>query len=203
MLRLSAALFCGLILAGCTTWVNIPAQRGDMASHDPNNATVREVVAAALKHAIVEGVAPAPYAIELPRYTRASTYQKVLASLPVGGMPLPEATEASLPVFRIKQIQVRGLTAQVDLIPPPVEGSAQLMTVYLKGDVHGWYATRSHLWRMPVIDALRMSRPMPAPGTAPIPHRNYEPEKVDESPVAPEPATTTAKPTATAPAPAE
>lgn len=188
MLRLSAALVCGLILTGCTTWVNIPAQRGDMASHDPNNSTVRKVVAAALKHVIVEGVAASPYAIELPRHTRASTYQKVLAALPVGGMPLPEVTDAHVPVFRVKQIQVRALSAQVDLIPPPVEGSAQLMTVYLKGDMHGWYATRSHLWRMPVIDALRMSRPMPAPGTAPIPHRNYEPEKVEESAVEPPPA---------------
>ncbi len=179
MLRNLALLACGLMLTGCTTWVNIPAQRGDMAVHNPNDRTAREVMAMALARVVVDNDQPAPYAIDLPDGAHGSTYQQIIAKLPEGAAPRDDAA-AAVPVYRVKQVQVRGWQGQVDLIPPSTGGSAQLMSVYLKRDWHGWFATRTHLWRMPVINALRISRPMTPPGMAPIPHRDFDPGPAEE-----------------------
>ena len=179
MLRTIALVACGLWLTGCTTWVNIPAQRGDMASHNVNDWNVRDVTAAAIAQVVVDDNPAGPYAIDLPKGTRASTYQKIIEVLP-GGAVVLSADAGAMPVYRIKQIQVRGWEAQVDLIPPPVSGSAQLMSVYLKRDFHGWFVRRTHLWPIPVVEALRISRPMTPPGMAPIPHKDFDPEPVSE-----------------------
>ncbi|MAE62536.1 MAG: hypothetical protein CMJ49_14410, partial [Planctomycetaceae bacterium] len=47
-------------LTGCATYVNIPAQQGDFASHNPNDWTVRRVTAAALTHLLTNADAGQP-----------------------------------------------------------------------------------------------------------------------------------------------
>ncbi len=180
MLRILAVMASVLALSGCATWVNIPAQRGDMAVHNPNEGNVRDVMIAAITRAVTDDQTSGAYAVQLPSGTYDYAYRRVIASLPSGAVRLtPEA--AGLPIYRVKQVQIRGFSGQVDLIPPPRGGSAQLLTVYLKRDLSGWYAKRTHLWRMPVVNALRISRPMTPPGMAPVPHRDFDEKSGDDA----------------------
>lgn len=165
-------------LGGCSPWVNIPAQRGDLASHDPNTSTVHEAVTVALRHVIGQYPPAGPYAVIMPEGTLAETMGLLNAALPEGAGALADETGRT-PVFRVAGIRIRGWGGQVDIIPPAGLKPKRLLSVYLDHDLEGWYVRRTHLWNMPLERALQLARPGP----------RYEPpvEAEPEPVVAPEP----------------
>lgn len=155
----------------CSTYVNIPPQTGDVAGNDPNVVDVVTVQAKALKAVIEDRPSKVPYRFMLPPGSNSQSYrqaQEELGDLAVHGLTLPDnsAGEAGAkvnPPAEVRQVMVRGWTAQIDIVRPSdpnVAGSTlQLVTVYLKWQfVDGWHVQRMHAWHIPVDAALNKSR---------------------------------------------
>ncbi|MEX2214417.1 MAG: hypothetical protein WD768_09835 [Phycisphaeraceae bacterium] len=169
---LSFALFllAATLLTGCTTYVNIPGQTGDVASSNPNNKKIAIIEARALKMVIAESK-PAKYVFALPAGTNAESYALVqeelgdlATSTPPGPVaPPPVEGAGGVPTLEVRQITVRGWYAQVDVVKPsdPANLAAprQLVTAYLKyAPFDGWYAQEVRTWQFPVDEALQKSR---------------------------------------------
>lgn len=146
------------VLGGCAPYVNIPAQRGDMATHSPNNGTVRDVMTAALTHVLTQAGPPEAYAVALPQRSSDPTYRRVLNRLPEGGQRY-NAKNADLPTFSVGAVYVRGTEAQVDIVAPVAGRTPQLTSVYLELAIDGWWVVRDRQWTIPVAEALDLSFP--------------------------------------------
>ena len=167
---LSLFLLTALLLTGCSTYVNIPGQTGDVASNDPNSESIAVVQAKALRMVIDESK-PAKYVFALPAGTNSKTYALVQEDLgdPASSTPPGPGTQdvvegaAGAPTLEVKQILVRGWYAQVDVVKPSdpnnLNAPKQLVTAYLKyAPFDGWYAQEVRTWQFPVDEALKRSR---------------------------------------------
>jgi hypothetical protein len=155
-----AVVLVGLsMLAGCTTYSNVPAQPGDIARNDPNDAPVRQIMAAALE-AVAADQPMERLAIVLPAGTSPANYDWIVPQVSKGAMWSAEPLDPSIPVLEVRQVRLRTWRAQVDIIRPfAADPSRQeLVTVYLKtyglGD---WAVTNLRVWRGSLEDALRES----------------------------------------------
>ena len=168
-----ALLFVSLFtFTACSTYVNIPPQTGDVAGNDPNVVDVVTVQAMAIKAVIEDRPSKVPYRFSLPPGSNTQSYrqaQEELGDLAIHGLKLPDANAAGNtgtavnPPAEVRQVMVRGWTAQIDVVcpsDPNVPGSTlQLVTVYLKWQfVDGWRVQRMHAWHIPVDAALNKSR---------------------------------------------
>ena len=172
-----------IAVGGCSTYVNIPAQTGDIAHNNPNITDIVTIQARAVKAVAQEQKADRPfegaYFFVLPQGANARSYntaQKEVGELATcGTLPAPGPREeewdkpfspqvpANVPTLDVRQILIRGYTGQVDVVrpsdPKDARQPAQLVTVYMKWTpLDGWYAQRMHAWHMPVGDALKRSR---------------------------------------------
>lgn len=159
-----AAVAATVIATGCSgTYVNVPTLDGTVASQNPNLEVVRKVETEALRHVLnrypPEG---GSYAIELPDGTDAPTYWWILKNLPEGGeqlQRLEDDAEELPPLYRVEQVVIRGMIAQVEVVIPPGRyPDDRLVSVFLSPDIQGWYANRSRTWRIPADQALRKVR---------------------------------------------
>jgi hypothetical protein len=156
---LLAAVIC---LGGCATYVNIPAQHGDLASHNPNDVNVKDVEIAAIRYALDRNrVVEQPVALMLPAGTSDRGFEWIVSKLDAPVHRYGSAPPDAL-LYRVAQVQVRALRAQVDIVQPGPAGSRQLLSTYLKRDLEGWYVYRDYLWQIPVDEALYIARPAPA-----------------------------------------
>lgn len=169
-------VFAALTLTACgSPYVNIPPLEGDSpAAHNANGSSVVKVQTVALKHLVLRDNPTDGYVVQLPAGTTAATYAKVLDQLPAGSQtPGGGDAQGDLPHFEVAQVQVRGFSAQVDVIRPGhASGKQELISVYLSVDMDGWYAKQTRVWRVPVDQALALARtaPVTAPEeTAPAP----------------------------------
>lgn len=139
-------------VTGCSPYVNIPAQRGDLATNDPNDHTVRWVVEQSFRRSLTASDISGPYIIVLPEGTVVDTYLYLINQLPEGGQLASESTaEVKL---EAAQIRVRGMRAEVDVIETLPETAPRLRTCYLGHDGMGWVVRRDYVWRAPVNEAL-------------------------------------------------
>ncbi|MBI1369438.1 MAG: hypothetical protein GC162_12390 [Planctomycetes bacterium] len=186
MFRRLAVIVVLAILGGCgSPYINLPGVEGDMASHDVNDINVRKVEAKALAYLLTRQPPTGQYAVALPPGSLTSTYNQVLAAVPAGGDRVTDA-DATIPVYRVAQVQVRGLSGQVDIIRPVGDGQREeLYSVFLETDIDGWYAAGGKLWHVPVDQALALAR-----FEQPKPDKESEPAPAQpaESPTTPEPA---------------
>ena len=159
-LLLSASL---VLLGGCQTYVNIPAQTGDVASSNINGSNVRNMVGEALRGLRGEMLASGRYEVILPAGATPETYTAVLA---IAGEPYTwaDARDSTRVVdkLEVRAIRVRGWEGSVDIIrstdPHTTDAPKQLVTVYLKDYIVGGWASRNiRVWRMNVADALLIS----------------------------------------------
>lgn len=147
------------LLGGCAAYVNIPAQLGDLAGHNPNDATVRMVLGEALRGVLLEHPFDGTFAILLPERTTSKTYDAVASKVSKLAVWPGSRDRTDLPLLEVKQILVRGQSARVDVIrqldgtqPEPRE---QLVTVDLHWHpLKGWLVQRLQGWRLSVQDAL-------------------------------------------------
>lgn len=137
-----------LLAAGCQPYINIPAQRGDTASHNPNGKTAREVMAVAIRAAIDDAGITEPVQISLPDRAEPITYAAIARAV---GDPvvLPDSESgATGAVVGVRAVRVRGVEGEVDVVRPAGGGHEELVTVHLKWDpVVGWGAERVQTWR--------------------------------------------------------
>lgn len=148
----------GLALTGCQgpSYVNIPAENGDLAFNNPNGRTVRAVVVAAVDGVITQTPLDGPVALGLPPKAEVLTYESIADSVTSNVVPFPEGEDAAAPTtatLTVTQVRVRGHKGEVDAIRAPAGGAEQLVTVYTAWDAFGgWRVTRIRPWRIPVPD---------------------------------------------------
>ena len=149
----AVAIIC-LLAFGCQTYVNIPPQQNDTASHDSNGKTVRTVLAKAVRYAIDEAGIVDPVQVMLPANTEKITYAHILNT--IGDQAVSpfddEASDVAGIVFA-KGVRIRGTQGEVDIARPVGDGVDQLVTVYLDWQpLNGWEAFRVHVWRGVAVD---------------------------------------------------
>ena len=157
VLAIASGVLAGAV-GGCAPYVNIPAQRGDLATHTPNNGTVRHVMAAALAHVLAQRRTPEAYAVALPQRASSHTYHRVLEQLP-GEPAAHRVGPTEQPVFSVVGVYVRGAEAQVDVVAPTAEGASQLTSVYLEAAMDGWWVVRDREWSIPIEQAIDLAYP--------------------------------------------
>jgi len=166
-----AVLLAGALIyiTGCgQTYVNIPPLPGDVAGHNVDSTNVAKVEATALTHVINDNPPGEPYAVSLPPQTSSMTYNRVLGMLPKGSSrgaaadsgksPDVETGSKSMPVYRIVQVKIKGLDAEVEVVRPTAAGP-RLASVYLRRDIDDWYVRWSRTWQLPLAEALEMVQP--------------------------------------------
>ena len=178
------ALLC-LTLTSCSTYVNIPAQTGDVAQNNPNVTDVVTVQAVALRAVYDDRPPPGKFQVVLPTGSTPQTYQRVIAALGdqatwthpgtktdidvTDGDKQPTDADAraalqKLPTLAVRQVLIRGWYATVDIARPvnlaQPESPAELVTANLRWFFFdGWYVQGPvRVWRIPVEDALKRSR---------------------------------------------
>ena len=142
---------------GCVTYINIPPQRGDIASHNPNNERLRHATTVALNRILTMYPPAGHYSLELPKGTSNWTYNWIMKRLPQPADDAPIDVDVS-PQYQLKQARVRTDRAQLDIIHPSAEGP-RLSSVFVEWDPWGWYVKRVRLWRVNINDALILARP--------------------------------------------
>jgi hypothetical protein len=142
--------------------VNIPAESGDVASHDPNLKTVLSLELQALR-GVNDSLDPSesPFVI-LPKGTGPAGYEAIVPQVAPKASWSTAAPPAGSLVLEVRQVRVRGTYAQADVIRPAnvaqPEGPREVVTVYLHYDlVFGWHVERLRPWRIGVDDALVQS----------------------------------------------
>lgn len=152
----------GWMLTGCATYVNIPEQPGMWASSNPDNSTAQKIEIAALTAVLTDRQSDEPYRVLLPEGSSDATYNYVVARLPRGARPAPFVAEGDL--YAVAGVFVRARKGQVDIVRPDPTGERQLVSVYLRYDLDGWYVERKRPWQIPLGTALDRS----SPGSDPI-----------------------------------
>jgi hypothetical protein len=153
-----ALTIIGLLAFGCQPYVNIPPQKTDTASHNPNGKTVRVVIAKAVRYAIDEAGITGPVQVMLPADTKSVTYIKVLNAIGEQAVsPDDEDTTGTVGIVFAKGVRIRGAQAEVDIARPIGDGVDQLVTVYLDWrPLNGWEAFRVQVWRGVSVDESHM-----------------------------------------------
>lgn len=143
-----ALLVAAAGLTGCKTYVNIPPQAGDIASHDANSKTVRDVMVTAAAAAMAERSIEGPYQVVLPEGTSALTYAAVAARLGDQASYNMDGPSPETPVLEVQQVRIRAAVAEVDLARPVGPDRSELVTAYLDwSPAGGWAADRLRVWR--------------------------------------------------------
>jgi len=167
-MRVTAQVFglalAALLLGGCATYVNIPAQPGMWASSNPNESTVQNIVIAALTEVLEDRQSEERYRVRLPEGSSDATYNYVIARLPKGARPAPFVAEGDL--YSIAGVYVRAREGQVDIARPAAAEGRELVSVYLRYYLDGWHPYRVRPWRIPLGRAIEQA----------VPGRDLEPE---------------------------
>lgn len=155
----SVACFVAVCIGtGCATYVNIPPQPGDVARHDPNDLSIVQAMGEALNAAVVDQPIQGRYAIVLPEGVSADSYKVVAARLGEAAVWPGDVERPDIPLVEVKEVRIRGLSAQVDIVRPtsPTVGApGQVVTVYLQQNpVTGWHVEQVRIWRANVQDVL-------------------------------------------------
>lgn len=147
MLRsVAAALLAQLIvLAGCTPYVNIPPQKGDLAFHSPNKQTVRDIMIVAARAAIADRPIEGTYQLKLPEGSSSLTYEAVVQALGGAGT---YGDRAAGPMLSVEQVRIRGVSGEVDLVRPVAADRSEFLTAYASWAPNsGWAVDRVRVWR--------------------------------------------------------
>lgn len=146
---------------GCVapSYINIPPLKGDTALHNPNDWVVRDVMVESLKKVIRDYPPAANYSVSFPQGVSEKSRALMIEKLP-HGLETIWNSQNPTPIYAIKQVWVRGLNAQVDIIVPQIAGEPRLVSVFCVTDIEGWYGRTSRIWRLPVEQALQLAQPV-------------------------------------------
>ncbi len=146
---------------GCSSYVNIPAQPGDLASHNPNMGSVQQVITEALDAVLKQNPIDNKFALLLPEETTAKTYAAVVSKLDKNASWPGNKSRNEISVIEVRKILIRGVEARVDIIQPidPANPAIE-QVVSAKLQWHpfkGWVTQRLHKWRLSLEDAMPLS----------------------------------------------
>ncbi len=153
-LRTLALVFTATLFAGCGTYTNVPSQTADIAENDPNTRGVYEVIIPALRGVLADRPIAGNYTVVLPGGTLPKTYDLVVPRIGPGAV-WSSSDPPQHPVIEVRQVRIRGLEAEVDVVRPSDDGSTDapraLVTAFLKWDFFtSWNTYRVRTWRVGV-----------------------------------------------------
>lgn len=189
-----------ILLPACSapTYINVPQADGDVAFNDANGNTVRTLEKLALGAILAERNYAGDVAIRFPQGTTELTAITVIADLPDNVILEADSATGEYTLIEIREVRVRGGTAQVDIVRPGTTVARELVTVTLKWKaIGGWIYRSSKVWGIDMSrpDADRFARPAADPSTpsfeqvepAPMPEEDA-PEQAPEEELPIEPA---------------
>jgi hypothetical protein len=146
------------LLGGCVSWASYPAGPGETAVKNPNDPTILNVIETGLEWVVrkyppgTTGDGP-KLAINLPQGIRERVYERMAVRVGHGAAPLRSDT-ATLPVYHVAQVRIRGDEAAVDIIRPVVELGAgpdggpvyQEIRVNMRGGMGPWHIVSHREW---------------------------------------------------------
>jgi len=140
------------VCVGCAPYVNIPAQKGDFAMHDPNGKTVRIILLKAFAKVLADRPINQPFQVMLPVGTVPEVYAKLLPKISEHAMWSSDGQAKGIPVLRAAGVRIRGYAATVDIVmpmyPDDPDSVQQMVTVSMRHDtIEGWVAVRLRQWR--------------------------------------------------------
>jgi hypothetical protein len=144
----SILILTALSLGGCGAYVNIPAQKGDVATNDINAPAIRVVMIAACKAALTDIGLSGPAQIVLPAGATVLTYETIVPKISETAHFSKDGVLGEDPVLKLEQVRTRATDAEVDFIRPVGGDLKQLVTVYLKwAPMSGWGVSHIRVWR--------------------------------------------------------
>ena len=152
LLTLFAAVGCA-----APSYVNIPPLAGDTALHNPNGWVVRAVMVESLKRVIRDYPPTSVYGVSLPQGVSEKSRALMIAKLP-HGVTETWNPQNPVPIYSVRQVWVRGLNAQTDIVVPQIAGEERLVSVFCVTDIEGWYGRTTRIWRLPIHQALQLVR---------------------------------------------
>ena len=137
----------GLSLTGCAAWSTYPAIPGAMQVGHPEVEPLPTIMAEAIRYCNGRFLKAEEPAFNLPEGVTVHTYEAVRRRLDAG-RPMTEAGELAV---HVRQVRVRGTSAQVDVVYPRGDGMHQFMTLHMKQRwVNRFEVEQTRLWRIHV-----------------------------------------------------
>lgn len=165
-LFLFATVLTLFLISGCSLYVNIPEQSGDVARNDPNLKAVGKAQEAALHHLYQQRSFTQPVQIMLPEGTTPETYQAMMAQIGELATYNLDAARDDMPTLEVKRVLIRHPFAEIDVSRPAFAneplGPTELVTVYMKwGPFTQWRIERVRVWQMTPSTPRNLSSPNP------------------------------------------
>ncbi len=141
------------LLGGCSLYVNIPRQAGDVARHDPNMVAVGEAEEVALRYLMNDRPMKQPVQIVLPAETSPETYQAMMPQIGELATYNLDGEREDMPTLKVERVLIRHPLAELDVMRPafidePL-GPTEMVTVYMKWKpFSGWRVERLRVWRL-------------------------------------------------------
>lgn len=136
-----------VVIAGCTPWATYPPIEGSTGLHEPWLSPIPDVIAQAVRFAHFEDGGEGEIVINLPEGTPPVVYERVIALLG-SGRPMRDPGEVA---YHVRQVRVRTVEAQVDLIHRDEHGVPQEMTVTVDRNLlSGFFVSDVRYWRYDV-----------------------------------------------------
>lgn len=160
--RIALLLVAGSLFTGCSTYVNIPPQSGDVALNSPNMKDVLNVELRSIKAVVNDRPLNGGYNVVLPKGTDDKSYAYVIGKLDEHAGRAGDLPGVKLSVIEVAQVRVRGMKSEVDIVRPSdatqIDSPRQLVTVYLKWHFFdGWLVDRIRPWHIALDKALIQS----------------------------------------------
>ena len=157
-----------ILLPACSapTYINVPGADGDVAFNDANGTTVRTLEKNALAAVLAERNYAGDVAIRFPQGTTELTAITVIADLPGNVILEADSATGEYTLIEVREVKVRGGTAEVDIVRPGTTVARELVTVTLKWKaLDGWVYRGSKVWGIDMSQpgADRFARPAAPP----------------------------------------
>ncbi len=161
---IALAGFCVIALVGCSTYVNIPAEDGSIASDDANLERVRNIQVEAINALIARQRVAGPVKITLAPGSSPETYAAVLPQIAVEAVGPDRLAPVAIAVTGVR---IRTYNGEVDLAVSGASVVDSLVTVSLdSAPLNDWWVDRIRPWG-PINDPARTQPPAVQPPDAP------------------------------------
>lgn len=158
----TAILLLTGFLSGCISWASYPAAPGEIAVKDPNQPVIEELMMSGMRW-VVQKYPPVDasgthagggrIAFNLPFGVRPNVYRRVCEAAGGGAEPLTP-DNASLPIYHVRELRIRGDQAQMNVVFPastlgasPKGGPVyQEVKIGFQGGLRNWRVSSFREW---------------------------------------------------------
>lgn len=172
--KVCPAILSLVLLPGCASYVNIPADsQKDIAINTIDAPPTPVLIGAALEYALRDyPPSSRPFAIKLPLPASDRTWSHALGTRP-NSRRYDEA-QPDMPVYDVRTIRIRGNDAFVDIVLPTSRDNRPVLEVHLQGGISGWTVVSARRWGTSVLK--EEIRPLPE-NDEPVSYEHTNPDR--------------------------